>query len=111
MTAAAAAAAPRSEKAKGTTTSPLKQGIKGAAPSSESNDSFDKCLRLIARETGLDVEAFSDNATFVELGVDSLMALVLSEKFRNELGLEIKSSLFLECVTVGDMKAWLEQNC
>jgi asperthecin polyketide synthase len=47
----------------------------------------------------------------VQLGVDSLMSLVLSEKFRAELGLEIKSSLFLECPTIGEMTGWLEQYC
>ncbi|KAJ5738175.1 Non-reducing polyketide synthase vrtA [Penicillium malachiteum] len=50
-------------------------------------------------------------ATFVQLGIDSLMSLVLSEKFRSELGMEIKSSLFLEYPTIGEMKGWLEQHC
>ncbi|KAL9094770.1 MAG: hypothetical protein Q9165_003041 [Trypethelium subeluteriae] len=68
-------------------------------------------LKLIARETGLDRSALTADATFVQLGVDSLMSLVLAEKFRAELGVEIKSSLFLECPTVGEMQAWLEQNC
>ncbi|KAL8637986.1 MAG: hypothetical protein Q9228_004818 [Teloschistes exilis] len=69
------------------------------------------CINLIARETCLPVSELVDSATFVEIGVDSLMSLVLSEKFRKELRVEVKSSLFLECPTVGELRGWLEMNC
>lgn len=69
------------------------------------------CIGLIARETGLEASELKGESTFVQLGVDSLMSLVLSEKFRAELSLEIKSSLFLECPNIGDFAAWLEQYC
>ncbi|KAG8527863.1 Type I Iterative PKS [Bacidia gigantensis] len=68
-------------------------------------------LKLIARETGLEAEELTDDASFVELGVDSLMSLVLSEKFKSELQVEVKSSLFIECPSIGEMKGWLEQFC
>ena len=67
-------------------------------------------LRLIAKETGLELSDLTDEATFVELGVDSLTSLVLAETFKKQLSLEVKSSLFLECLNVGDLKVWLEQN-
>ncbi|KAJ5737573.1 polyketide synthase [Penicillium malachiteum] len=67
------------------------------------------CLKIIARETGLDISELTDGASFVELGVDSLMSLVLSEKFRQELNLEVKSSIFIECPNIGELKAWLDQ--
>lgn len=70
-----------------------------------------QCLQVMARETGLELESLTPDASFVELGIDSLMSLVLSEKFRAELGIEIKSSLFLECPTIGELKAWLEEYC
>jgi asperthecin polyketide synthase len=70
-----------------------------------------QCLQVMARETGLDIDALTPDASFVQLGIDSLMSLVLSEKFRAELGIEIKSSLFLECPTIGEMTAWLEEYC
>lgn len=66
-------------------------------------------LRLVSQETGLETGELTDERSFVEIGVDSLMSLVLSEKLRNELGLEVKSSLFIECPTVGELKGWLEQ--
>ncbi|RMD42781.1 hypothetical protein DV735_g2314, partial [Chaetothyriales sp. CBS 134920] len=66
--------------------------------------------QMLARETGQELSDLTDNATFLQLGVDSLMSLVLSEKFRAELGIEIKSSVFLECPTLGAMSEWLKQN-
>ena len=66
-------------------------------------------LRIIARESGLAPEELRDEASFPELGVDSLMSLVLSEKFKGELNLDVKSSVFLECPSLGDLKEYLEQ--
>jgi iterative type I PKS product template protein len=67
------------------------------------------CLNLIAHETGLDVKDFVGDASFSELGIDSLMSLVLSEKLLKKLGVEVKSSIFLECPTVGEFTEWLTQ--
>ncbi|KAG8412074.1 Type I Iterative PKS [Metarhizium acridum] len=70
-----------------------------------------QCIQIIARETNLDMGELTPDATFTQLGVDSLMSLVLSEKFRNELGIDVKSSLFLECPTIGEVREWIDQNC
>ncbi|KAJ5711073.1 Acyl transferase/acyl hydrolase/lysophospholipase [Penicillium malachiteum] len=66
-----------------------------------------KAIALIAKEGGLDPADMSDDALFVNLGVDSLMSLVISEKFRDELGITVSGSLFLEYPTIGDLRAWL----
>ena len=66
-------------------------------------------MRLIGSETGLEAHELGEEVTFASIGVDSLMSLVLAEKFRAEVGLEVKSSLFIECPTIGEMKEWLEQ--
>ncbi|KAL4948108.1 ketoacyl-synt-domain-containing protein [Aspergillus filifer] len=70
-----------------------------------------QCIKIIARESKLALSDLTDDASFSNLGVDSLMSLVLSEKFRSELGIDIKSSFFLECPTVGEAKEWIDQNC
>ncbi|OQE35213.1 hypothetical protein PENCOP_c014G02940 [Penicillium coprophilum] len=82
-------------------------------PESESADSklVEQCIKIISRETNLDMSELTADATFAQLGVDSLMSLVLSEKFRNELGIDVKSSLFLECPTIGEVKEWIDHNC
>ncbi|KAK7990459.1 hypothetical protein PG990_014739 [Apiospora arundinis] len=69
------------------------------------------CMRIIAAESGLELDALQDEASFTELGVDSLMSLVLADKFRNELQLEIKSSVFLECANIAAFKEWLNEYC
>ncbi|KAK8113417.1 hypothetical protein PG984_013943 [Apiospora sp. TS-2023a] len=66
-----------------------------------------KAVLLIAKEAGLDAADLEDGASFAELGVDSLMSLVISEKFREELGVTVSGSLFLEYPTIGDLRNWL----
>jgi acyl carrier protein len=41
--------------------------------------------------------------------VDSLMSLVIAENFREQLGVTVSGSLFLEYPTIGDLRAWLEE--
>lgn len=100
---------------KGSSTPSHPETKKGASTSSEpalsASGVVSDCIGLIARETGLEASELRGESTFIQLGVDSLMSLVLSEKFRAELSLEIKSSLFLECPTIGEFAGWLEQYC
>ncbi|KAL4756861.1 type I polyketide synthase [Aspergillus foveolatus] len=91
-------------------TPPPSEGSKADQEETESS-LMGQCLRVIADETNLELADLTPDALFAQLGVDSLMSLVLSEKFRSELGIEIKSSLFLECPSIGEMKDWVEQNC
>ncbi|KAF4536149.1 Beta-ketoacyl synthase [Lasiodiplodia theobromae] len=72
-----------------------------------SNSIASKATVLIAREAGLDVAELTDDASFANLGVDSLMSLVIAEKFREELGVTVSGSLFLEYPTLGDLRSWL----
>ncbi|MCJ1382994.1 hypothetical protein MMC17_006107 [Xylographa soralifera] len=78
-------------------------------PTAEDDGVVPECMRLITQETGLDLSELTDDASFVALGVDSLMSLVLSEKFRSALQLEVKSSVFLEYRNIGEFKKYLEQ--
>lgn len=73
------------------------------------NTRVDACLQLIADETGLDLEDLSGDASFGELGVDSLMSLALSDKMRVELGIDVKASIFIECATVQELVNWLSK--
>ncbi|KAK5705874.1 Type I Iterative PKS [Elasticomyces elasticus] len=67
----------------------------------------DRALMLIAQETALDVADLEDSAEFVNLGIDSLMSLVLTEKLRGELDVKVNGSLFLDYPTIGDLRSWL----
>ena len=72
---------------------------------------IDSSLELIARECGCEVQDLRPESEFLSLGVDSLMSLVLSERFRTELNIEVKSTIFLESQTVHEFKEWLSQQC
>jgi len=66
-----------------------------------------KAMALVAAEAALELADLQDDVSFVNLGVDSLMSLVIAEKFREQLGVTVSGSLFLEYPTVGDLRAWL----
>lgn len=76
-------------------------------PPSNSDGTDAKAIALIAREAGVEVTDLVDSASFANLGIDSLMSLVIAEKFRDELGITVGGSLFLEYPTIGDLRAWL----
>ncbi|KAK9418015.1 hypothetical protein SUNI508_08444 [Seiridium unicorne] len=68
-----------------------------------------KALQIIAKESAIELAELTDDAGFGNLGIDSLMSLVIAEKFREELGVIVSGSLFLEYPTIGDLRAWLEE--
>ncbi|PHH81486.1 hypothetical protein CDD82_676 [Ophiocordyceps australis] len=121
--AAAAAAAPKAAETKAetkplakepestaaTAAAPAAAAPGGAPAAQEATGMPAKALMLIARETALDVSVFVDDASFSDFGVDSLLSLVIAEKFRIELGVKVGGSLFLDYPTIGDLRKWLEE--
>lgn len=74
----------------------------------ESNSTIDRALCLIAKETAIDISELQDDADFADLGIDSLMSLVLAEKFQSELNVKVNGSLFLDYPLISDLREWLE---
>lgn len=107
--------APPTEGAVASTPASALVNVKGAAAASIPNPSVNpdstsaKAILLIAEEAALDLEDLVDEANFANLGVDSLMSLVIAEKFREQLGVVVSGSLFLEYPTIGDLRGWLEE--
>lgn len=66
-----------------------------------------KAMALLAAEAAIDPAELTDDTNFANVGVDSLMSLVIAEKLRDQLGVVVSGSLFLEYQTVGDLRAWL----
>ncbi|KAL4738165.1 hypothetical protein BDV11DRAFT_216124 [Aspergillus similis] len=85
------------------------KGGQDQPPAQTQNPQVTACLALISDETGLDLDDLAGEAAFADLGVDSLMSLALSAKIRAELGIDVQSSIFLECPTVQDLVAWLSK--
>lgn len=83
-----------------------------ASPSSlAENPIIQQAMDLISKETEIDLEELLDETEFSCIGIDSLMSLVLVQRFATELKLELRGSLFFDCPTIGDFKTWLRDYC
>ncbi|KAK0637053.1 hypothetical protein B0T17DRAFT_588016 [Bombardia bombarda] len=77
------------------------------APSSAGPDTA-RGIAIIADESGLAVSDLTDSTNFADVGVDSLLGLTISARFREELDLDLDfNALFFEYPTVGDLKGFL----
>nr|AOO87098.1 polyketide synthase [Alternaria alternantherae] len=79
-----------------------------ASPATGTSGAIDKALALVAEELAVDIGLLTDDAHIADLGLDSLMSLVMSQRLREELGFEIRDAFFLEIDTVGDLKRLLQ---
>lgn len=66
-----------------------------------------QAINIIVDEVGVDAAEITDDLDFNQIGVDSLMTLAISSKFREELHIEVDSHLFTVYPTVGSLKAYL----
>lgn len=68
-----------------------------------------RAFGIIATEIGIQVNELTDNTDFASMGVDSLLSLAITGRFREELELEVQSSLFIDYPSVSAMKQYLTQ--
>lgn len=67
-----------------------------------------KALSIIAEESGIAVDDLTNGTVFADVGVDSLLGLTISARFKEELDIDLDfNALFYEHPTVGDLKAAL----
>ncbi|KAK4610332.1 Non-reducing polyketide synthase PKS19 [Fulvia fulva] len=59
---------------------------------------------IIAEEIGSEISELADSAHIADLGIDSLMSLVISQRLREALGVEIRDAFFIEVNTVGELR-------
>lgn len=68
-----------------------------------------QALSIIAEESGLAKSDLNDNTAFADVGIDSLMGLTISARFREELDIDLDfNALFYDYPTIGDLKAFLD---
>ncbi|KAL9030755.1 MAG: hypothetical protein Q9196_001159 [Gyalolechia fulgens] len=72
-------------------------------------DISDRALNVVAAEVGVPLSEMSDNVVFADIGVDSLMSLTISAVLREELGMDISSTLFTDCSSVADFRKHFSQ--
>ena len=91
----------------GTTPGTIPGSPSGAREGTGVKDITAQALVMIAEELAVDVGQLMDEVALADLGLDSLMSLVLAQKLRDGLGIEMRDSFFIEVVTVGELKGLL----
>lgn len=61
-------------------------------------------MKIISEESGVVISELIDSVRFEDIGVDSLLGLMVSSRIRDELDIELDSNCFLEVATVHDFK-------
>ena len=92
-----------------TAPAPKASKSKKVAAKKQSGGILSKVMKILARETEVDEVELVDDAHFENLGVDSLLSLTISAIFREDLDMEISSTLFTDYATVGEMKKYFAQ--
>ncbi|KAI3395988.1 hypothetical protein diail_558 [Diaporthe ilicicola] len=81
-----------------------------AAPATQAGPSkVASALQIISEESGIATSDLTDNSLFGDLGVDSLLSLTITARFREELDVDIDStSMVMEYPSIGDLKKLLQ---
>ena len=74
----------------------------------KSSNTVARALAIISEETAIAAAELTPDTSFIDLGIDSLMSLVLAQKFRTDMGVDVRDSLFVEFPTIGHLCRWLE---
>ncbi|RMJ14368.1 hypothetical protein CDV36_005974 [Fusarium kuroshium] len=73
-----------------------------AAPSS--GGVWSGILGIISEEVGVAIGDLKPDTEFAELGLDSLLSLTITGRIRDELDLDLPSTIFAECPSVQDLR-------
>lgn len=68
------------------------------------DDAASSAIVILAEELAVDMDLLTDECEITDIGLDSLMSLVISQKLREKLGVEIRDAFYLEVTTIGDLK-------
>ena len=66
-----------------------------------------RTLDIIAAEVGMPIGELADAIDFADIGVDSLMSLTITGRLREEVEIDVPSSLFTDHPTVGALKKYM----
>lgn len=83
---------------------------KAASPKPAGSSLAMRALGILAEEVGLSASEMTDDLNFADYGVDSLLSLTVTGRYREEMGLDLESSVFVDHPTIKDFKQLLAQN-
>lgn len=89
-----------------TPATPMSPGVEAVTFDGEQ---FTAALKVISEESGVAIDELTSETVFSDIGIDSLSSMVISSRFREELGLGLDSafSLFDDVLTVAKLAAFL----
>ena len=99
--------APPKQKKKKAVKAPLPLKAAAAAPAPATGGLAERAFDIIAEELAVDHSELLDDVQWADLGVESLMSLIISDKLREALKLEVRSSLFTDYASVGALRKHL----
>ena len=79
---------------------------KATSPSTKWNSA----VKILSEESGVDIADFSNEVAFADVGIDSLLSLVIGSRFREELDLDLGDSMFLDAPTVKQFKDLISED-
>ncbi|KAJ9488637.1 hypothetical protein VN97_g4672 [Penicillium thymicola] len=92
------------QKAKPTATKKASPSPKSGLPSLAT-----RALAILSEEVGLSASEMTDDLNFADYGVDSLLSLTVTGRYREDMGLDLDSTVFVDNPTVKDFKHILAQ--
>ncbi|KOS48209.1 hypothetical protein ACN38_g825 [Penicillium nordicum] len=92
------------QKAKPTATKKSSPSPKSGLPSLAT-----RALAILSKEVGLSASEMTDDLNFADYGVDSLLSLTVTGRYREDMGLDLDSTVFVDNPTVKDFKHLLAQ--
>lgn len=87
------------------TTHQLKTSISHPQKGNGNDSVLTKFLSIISEELGVETSELPDEAAFADVGLDSLMSLTITGRMREELEMDVPTSLFSDNATVGAAKS------
>lgn len=85
-----------------------KPSLNISVPGQQSGPSFSRIISCLSEEMRVPAEELNDNTDLADIGLDSLMAIIISDRLRKESQIDIPTSTFLSCLTIRDVRRFFE---
>lgn len=103
--AAVAVVKPMSKASAVSTIAKKAEVIVAQTPAVAKSSALKSALKIISEESGVAEEELTDDTVFSDIGIDSLLSLVITSRFREELNIELElEEFFIRYATVKDLK-------
>ena len=84
---------------------PYKSTASASHSQNENGSVITDFMSIISEELGLGLSELPDGATFADVGLDSLMSLTITGRMREELEIDVPTSLFVDNATIAESKS------